>query len=152
MAVFAISAAPGAAGPAWAAHEAPRAASNNQDASHHGGGDAALLAGEQHHQLVLAPTRILLAQRQNAFGQRRCPSGLAHAARPMRALLQRAQIVTVEAPLPAIECLSADRETAASPRRISPIEDIEQHPLQPSLRCPLKVTPSNLAHSDTLQS
>src|SRR6266478_4429705 len=50
------------------------------------------------------------------------------------------RLVKHPAPLPAIECLSADRETAASPRRISPIEDIEQHPLQPPLRCPLKVT------------
>src|SRR6266404_7732950 len=137
----------------------------DQDASHHGGGDAALLAGEEHNQLVLAPTRILPAQRQNAFGQRRCPSGLAHAARPMRALFQGRHVVAVEAPLPAIKCLSADRETAAGPRRISSIEVIEQHPLQPPLRCPAqalpearqlarlgKVTPSNLAHPDTLQS
>src|SRR6266478_4995735 len=72
----------------------------DQDASHHGGGDAALLAGEQHHQLVLAPTRILLAQRQNAFGQRRCPSGLAHAARPMRAVLP--EVVPQEGLMPAI--------------------------------------------------
>src|SRR5258706_149459 len=137
----------------------------DQDASHHGGGDAALLAGEEHNQLVLAPTRILPAQRQNAFGQRRCPSGLAHAARPMRALFQGRHVVAVEAPLPAVKRLPADRKAAAGPRRISPMEVIEQHPLQPPLRCPAqalpearqlarlgKVTPSNLAHPDTLQS
>src|SRR5712672_3800280 len=83
----------------------------------------------------------------------------------MRALFQGRHVVAVEAPLPAIKCLSADRETAAGPRRISSIEVIEQHPLQPPLRCPAqalpearqlarlgKVTPSNLAHPDTLQS
>src|SRR5258708_36945779 len=83
----------------------------------------------------------------------------------MRALFQGRHVVAVEAPLPAIKCLSADRETAAGPRRISSIEVIEQHPLQPPLGCPAqalpearqlarlgKVTPCDFAHPDTLQS
>jgi hypothetical protein len=83
----------------------------------------------------------------------------------MRALFQRAQIVTLEAPLPAIKCLSADPETAAGPRHISSMEVIEQHPLQSPLGSPAqalpearqlarlgKLTPSDFAHPDTLQS
>src|SRR5258708_35873078 len=83
----------------------------------------------------------------------------------MRVLFPRAQIVAVEAPLPAIKCLPTDAEATAGPRRISAIEVIEQHPLQPPLRCPAatlpearqlarlgKFTPSDFAHPDTLQS
>src|ERR1700736_128872 len=74
-------------------------------------------------------------------------------------------MVAVEAPLPAIKCLSTDAEATARPRRISAMEVIEQHPLQPPLRCPAptlpearqlarlgKFTPSDFAHPDTLQS
>jgi hypothetical protein len=37
----------------------------HQNAPHHGGRNDAVLASQQHHQLVLAPTRILLAQSQD---------------------------------------------------------------------------------------
>jgi len=43
----------------------------------------------------------------------------------MRVLFERAEIVSVKAPLPAIKRLPADPKVTAGPRRIPAIEEIE---------------------------
>jgi hypothetical protein len=83
----------------------------------------------------------------------------------MRVLFQGGQIVAVEPPLPALKSLPTDAEMPAGASRAATIEKIEQHPLQPVLRCPAtplpearqlaslgKVTPSNCCHADTPSS
>src|SRR5258708_1009828 len=136
-----------------------------QNASDHGGGNRAALSPQEHHQLVLAPARILLAQRQNPFGQFRRPRWLAHLVRPVRTLFQSGQIVTAESPLPAIERLPADTKVSARSPYVPAIEEVEQHPLKPGLRCPTQALPEarqlaglgnlhppDCSHPDTLPS
>src|SRR5713226_4622041 len=138
---------------------------SGQNAADHGNGDVEFFASEQHHQLVLAPARILLAQRQDTLGQCGCPGGLTYVARPMRALLQGSEIVPVKAAQPAIKSLPADAEVPTGACSVPSIEEIEKHPLK-SRSCRAaqtlsearqlarlgKLIPSDLAHPDTLPS
>jgi len=55
----------------------------------------------------------------------------------MGTLLQSAEVMFVEAPLPAIKGLPADPEMPAGACRASAIEVIKQHPLQPGLGRPI---------------
>src|SRR5690348_693598 len=136
-----------------------------EDTSHHRGGKQDFFFPQKHHQLVFAPARVLAPQRQEAFGHHSGPSGLAYPMRAMGTPFQGARIVAIKTPPPAIEGLPADAEMPTGPRRIPPVEVVKQHPLQTAL-CRLaqllpearqlaslgKVTPSNLAHPDTLPS
>lgn len=69
---------------------------SQQNAPDCGNRNVKLLASEQDHQFVLTPAGILLAERQDAFGQFCGPHGLTHLVRPMRALFQGGEIVAVE--------------------------------------------------------
>jgi hypothetical protein len=88
---------------------------------------------------------------KTSFGEFRRPRGLAHSTRAVRACLERGQIVTIKAPLPAIERLPADAEVPTGSSRIPSIEVIKQHPLKPCA-ARLKLIPSRCSHPDTLQS
>ncbi len=134
-----------------------------ENAPDHGGRDGALFFAQQHPQLVFAPARVLLAERQNTFRQIRRPGRLTHPARPMRVPFEGAEIVPIKAPLPAIKRLPADPKATAGPRRILAVEKIEQHPLQPPLCCPANLLsearqlarfgnliPPKCSHPDTL--
>src|SRR5215472_16174314 len=83
----------------------------------------------------------------------------------MRTCFQRADLMAIEAPLPAIEGLPADSEMSAGACGAPTIEVIKQHPLQPVLGGPTallpearqltslgKLPPSNVWHADTLPS
>src|SRR6266478_3086447 len=132
---------------------------------HHLTGNHTLFSPQQHRQLIFAPARVLLAERQNTFRAIRRPGWLAHPTGPMRAPFQGAEIVTVKAAFPAIKRLSADPKVTAGPRRIPAVEEIEQHPLKPRLRGPTQLLPEarqlaglgnlnppDYSHPDTLPS
>ena len=59
------------------------------------------------------------------------PSALTYVARPMRALFQGAEIVTVEAGQPAIKGLPANAKVPTGACGIPSIEEIKEHPLKP---------------------
>jgi hypothetical protein len=83
-----------------------------QHPAHHGSGKPEVLAAEQHDQFVISPARILAPQGQDGFGLCGCPGRLAVPMRPMRAVLQGAEVVWIIGAPPAIERLLQSRRRA----------------------------------------
>jgi hypothetical protein len=133
----------------------------SQNTPHHGSRNRLLLAAEKNRQFVLPPARKLPPQSQNLACYEKRPSRLAALPRTMTALLQRAQIVRIIAPLPAIERLAADAKVTAGVGDVA-AATIEIHPGQPHPSFPAELHPGSRQstrtrrfpslnlHSDTL--
>src|SRR6266542_3276748 len=112
--------------------QASRLQGGEDAADHRGRGRPALLA-EEPDELVLAPSRVLLAQLKDGPFQLGAPRPLAYPVGPSRPALERRQVLGVVAPQPAIERLGADVEVAAGQPRVPTALVVVVHPFQATL-------------------
>src|SRR6266511_1918139 len=104
-----------------------------QDASDHRDREHQPLAVQEHLELVLAPARILLAQRVDRLPLLERPGRLAPLVGTAETILERLDALGVVAPLPAIERLAADPKVAAGQTDVAAVAGVPVEPLQPLL-------------------
>ena len=89
---------------------------------------------QKHHQLVLTPSRALLAQLQHSLRQLRVPTGLYDSLWPAITVLQRRQVIRVVPSQPAVEGVRRYAEVAARLSGVAPIRPVPVDPFQTTFR------------------